>query len=87
MAVSMLCKSMFIIVDLRQLIVLSDNLLYSGSSILFLTSFPQQVPALLIYLFIWVLTSLSIHCIGHIMTGTWKGRGNQYIQLVKVLVL
>ena len=25
------------------------------------------------------------HCIGHITTGSWKGRGNQYIQLVKVL--
>ena len=25
------------------------------------------------------------HCTGHIMTGRWKGRGNQYIQLVKVL--
>ena len=25
------------------------------------------------------------HCTGHIMTGSWKARGNQYIQLVKVL--
>ena len=25
------------------------------------------------------------HCTGHIMTGTWKGSGMQYIQLVKVL--
>ena len=25
------------------------------------------------------------HCTGHITTGSWKGRGNQYIQLVKVL--
>ena len=25
------------------------------------------------------------HCTGHIMMGSWKGRGNQYIQLVKVL--
>ena len=25
------------------------------------------------------------HCAGHITTGSWKGRGNQYIQLVKVL--
>ena len=22
------------------------------------------------------------HCTGHIMTGSWKGRGNQYIQLI-----
>ena len=25
------------------------------------------------------------HCTGHITTGSWKSRGNQYIQLVKVL--
>ena len=25
------------------------------------------------------------HCIGHVTMGSWKGRGNQYIQLVKVL--
>ena len=25
------------------------------------------------------------HCTGHIMMGSWKGRGNQYIQLVKVV--
>ena len=25
------------------------------------------------------------HCTSHITTGSWKGRGNQYIQLVKVL--
>ena len=25
------------------------------------------------------------YCTGHITTGSWKGRGNQYIQLVKVL--
>ena len=36
-------------------------------------------------LFIWVLTSLYTHCISHIMTGSFMGRGNQYIQLIKVL--
>ena len=25
------------------------------------------------------------HYTGHIMTGSWEGRGNQYIQLVKVM--
>ena len=25
------------------------------------------------------------HCTTHIMTGSWKGRGNQYIKLVEVL--
>ena len=31
------------------------------------------------------LTSRSTHCIGYIKTGSFMGRGNQYIQLVKVL--
>ena len=25
------------------------------------------------------------HCTGHVMAGSWKGRGNQYIQFVRVL--
>ena len=36
-----------------------------------------------IYLF-GVLCRIQ-HCTGHITTGSWKDRGNQYIQLVKVL--
>ena len=36
-----------------------------------------------IYLFV-VLRHFQ-HCTGHITTGSWEGRGNQYIQLVKVL--
>ena len=35
------------------------------------------------YLF-GVLRSLQ-HCTGHIMMGSWKGRGNQYIQFVRAL--
>ena len=37
----------------------------------------------LINLIIWVLHRFQ-HCTGHITTGSWEGRGNQYIQLVKV---
>ena len=37
----------------------------------------------LIYLF-GVLRRFQ-HCTGHITTGSWKGRGNQYIQFVRVL--
>ena len=36
-----------------------------------------------VYLF-EVLCHFS-HCTGHITLGIWKGRGNQHIQLVKVL--
>ena len=38
---------------------------------------------LFIYLF-GVLRRFQ-HCTGHITTGSWKGRGNQYIQFVRVL--
>ena len=38
-----------------------------------------------IYLFyLWVLHHFQ-HCTGHITTGSWKGRGNQYIQFIRVL--
>ena len=37
----------------------------------------------LVYLF-GVLRRFQ-HCTGHIMTGSWKTRGNQYIQFVRVL--
>ena len=37
----------------------------------------------MIYLF-GVLSRFQ-HCTGHITMGSWMGRGNQYIQLVKVL--
>ena len=42
----------------------------------------QCVPCFFIYLF---FLHHFPHCTGHIMTGSWKGRGNQHIQLVKVL--
>ena len=37
----------------------------------------------LLYLFM-VLRRFQ-HCTGHITMGSWKGRGNQYIQFVRVL--
>ena len=38
---------------------------------------------LFIYLF-GVLRRFQ-HCTGHITTGSWKGRGNQYIEFIRVL--
>ena len=40
-----------------------------------------------VFIFIYLFGVLRRfqHCTGHITTGSWKGRGNQYIQLVKVL--
>ena len=37
------------------------------------------------FMFIWVSTSYSTHCILHITMGSFMCRWNQYIQLVKVL--
>ena len=40
------------------------------------------------HLFIFIYLGFSValqHCIGHITTGSFMGRGNQYIQLVMVL--
>ena len=49
-----------------------------------LSAFPiNGVTVLFIYLF-GVLRRFQ-HCTGHITTGSWKGRGNQYIQFVRVL--
>ena len=42
-----------------------------------------QMFQLSVYLFI-VLRRFQ-HCTGHITTGSWKGRGNQYIEFVRVL--
>ena len=41
---------------------------------------------LIFYLFIYLFGVLRHfqHCTGHITTGSWKGRGNQYIQFVRV---
>ena len=49
----------------------------------FSTPSVKQVSDFFIYLF-GVLRRFQ-HCTGHITTGSWKGRGNQYIQFVRVL--
>ena len=42
---------------------------------------------LFIYLFIYLFGVLRRfqHCTGHITTGSWKGRGNQYIEFARVV--
>ena len=47
----------------------------------------NQSTEALIYLFNYLFGVLCRfqHCKGHITTGNWKGRGNQYIQFVRVL--
>ena len=42
---------------------------------------------ILVYIYLYILTLICLfgvlrrfqHCTGHITTGSWKGRGNQYI--------
>ena len=40
-----------------------------------------------LYLFIYLFGVLCRfqHCTGHITTGSWKGRGNQYIEFARVV--
>ena len=47
----------------------------------------QQILAMKLNLFIYLFGVLCCfqHCTGHITTGSWKGRGNQYIEFVRVL--
>ena len=45
----------------------------------------QVVESAVIFICLFGVLRRFQHCTGHITTGSWKGRGNQYIQLVKVL--
>ena len=45
----------------------------------------QKVKKVLIFIYLFGVLRRFQHCTGHITTGSWKGRGNQYIQFVKVL--
>ena len=38
-----------------------------------------------VYFYLFGVLRRFQHCTGHITTGNWKGRGNQYIQFVRVL--
>ena len=45
----------------------------------------QSLLSQLLFIYLFGVLRRFEHCTGHITTGSWKGRGNQYIQLVKVL--
>ena len=50
--------------------------------------FSETIAALwIIYVMIYLFGALRRfqHCTGHITMGSWKGRGNQYIQFIRVL--
>ena len=50
--------------------------------------FLKPIIQICLYLFIFYLFGVLCrfqHCTGHITTGSWKGRGNQYIQFIRVL--
>ena len=38
-----------------------------------------------VFIYLFMVLRRFQHCTGHITTGSWKGRGNQYIQFVRVL--
>ena len=37
------------------------------------------------FIYLFGVLSRFQHCTGHVTTGSWNGRGNQYIQFVRVL--
>ena len=47
----------------------------------------QAVPFIILEEFIYLFGVLHRlqHCTGHITMGSWKGRGNQYLEFVRVL--
>ena len=51
--------------------------------IIYIYSCKNNVDMFFIYLF-RVLHCFQ-HCTGHVTTGSWKGRGNQYIQFISIL--
>ena len=38
-----------------------------------------------IFIYLFGVLRRFQHCTGHITTGSWKGRGNQYTQFIRVL--
>ena len=65
-------------------------LLSSGSALserLRISSFCQKKSLILncFYIYLFGVLHRFQHCTGHITTGSWKGRGNHYIQFVRVL--
>ena len=50
-----------------------------------LSAFPLEVTKMIRFIYLFGVLRRFQHCTGHITTGSWKGRGNQYIQFVRVL--
>ena len=44
-----------------------------------------KVGVLRLFIYLFRVLRCFQHCTGHITAGSWKGRGNQYIQFVRVL--
>ena len=56
-----------------------------GCPILFKLFTLQAVLFAVIFISLFGVLRRFQHCTGHITTASWKGRGNQYIQFVRVL--
>ena len=42
-------------------------------------------PTDMLFIYLFGVLRCFQHCTGHITTGSWKGRGNQYIEFARVL--
>ena len=52
---------------------------------IYLFIYPPIYPFIYLPIYLFGVLRRFQHCTGHITTGSWKGRGKQYIQLVNVL--
>ena len=58
--------------------------MYNGLEYCFAQLWEMQV-SVFIFIYLFGVLRRFQHCTGHIKTGSWKGRGNQYKQFVRVL--
>ena len=49
------------------------------------SSFDSDTALNAVFIYLFGVLRRFQHCTGHITTGSWNGRGNQYIQFVRVL--
>ena len=45
----------------------------------------KRFPSIFLFIYLFGVLRRFQHCTGHITTGSWKGRGNQYIEFARVV--
>ena len=75
--------------NIRYLYFIVQFIIFSHFGFCSIFMCPLIIGYLLDYLFVFIylfgILHRFQHCTGHITTGSWKGRGNQYIEFARVL--